>query len=320
MTKFSILGIGNIGRIHKAAIEETEEAVLESVIDPTAVQEDYSVPVYASLEEFLEKDRGTDVVVIATPNGFHKKHAVSCLNAGKNVLIEKPIALSMQEAKEILMAAERNGKRVFSSMQLRFSPPVSLVKSLLEENKLGEIFMVNIDCYWNRNPEYYRSHPWRGTAEMDGGVLFTQFSHFIDILNFWFKEVECNDSSFYNFTHRGITEFPDSGKVNFTADGAQGNMIFTTSVFEKNFDSHILILAEKGTVKISGQYLNSMEYFNVETMEPSEDMSTEIKNFHPKAISEVAAALEEGRPSVLDGEHAVRLIEFIECAHQKSGI
>ncbi len=316
MLKISLLGFGHIGRIHKNAIEETEGAELVSIIDLNYQDEESSLPIYKTLESFLNEDTETDLVIIATPNGLHRDHAVRCLSAGKHVLIEKPIALNLEDAHKILEVAEKSDRRVFSSMQLRFSPPVSYVKSLLENDCLGEIFMVNIQCYWNRNKNYYMTREWHGTNEMDGGVLFTQFSHFIDILNFWFEETSCTNASFYNFNHQGITEFADSGKLDFKADKAVGNMIFTTSTFEKNYKSGIVVIAERGTIEIGDQYLNELKYSNLKNVVCSKNMSTEIKNFHPQAISEIVEAIQENRPSSLDGIHAVRLVKFIEEAYK----
>lgn len=318
MLKISLLGFGHIGRVHRNAIEETEGVELVSIIDINYEDQESAIPIYKTLENFLEEDHETDLVIIATPNGLHRYHAIRCLKAGKHVLIEKPIALNSKDAKEILEVAEKTGKRVFSSMQLRFSPPVSYVKTLLENNSLGEIYMVNINCYWNRNRNYYQTREWHGTNEMDGGVLFTQFSHFIDIMNFWFDETHCTHSQFYNFNHRGITEFADSGKLDFKADGAVGNMIFTTSTFEKNYKSGIVIIAEKGTIEIGDQYLNELKYSNLKNVVCPQNMSTEVKNFHPIAIAEIRDALSENRNSALDGTHAIRLVEFIEQAYNLS--
>lgn len=316
MLKFSLLGYGHIGKVHRQAIEETQGAELVSIIDMNLHDEDLGIASYTTLESFLSADTETDVVVIATPNGLHREHAIRCLNAGKHVLIEKPMALNAERAREILDVAEGKGLRVFSSMQLRFSPPVSYVKKLIENGSLGEIYMINIQCYWNRNKNYYKTREWHGTNEMDGGVLFTQFSHFIDIVNYWFDEVKCTNSSFYNFNHQGITEFADSGKLDFKADGAEGHMIFTTSTFETNYESSIVIIAEKGTLKIGDQYLNELKYSNLKNVVCSQNnLSTTVKNFHPKAIAEIVEAISENRSSVLDGHHALRLVQFIEDSY-----
>lgn len=314
MKNFSILGYGHIGRVHQQAIEETENAQLISVIDFN-LPEDLPFKGYSTLESFLNEDQETDVVVIATPNGLHREHAIRCLKAGKNVLIEKPIALTVEDAKEILKVAEEKNLRVFTSMQLRFSPVVQYVKNLIDNNSLGKVFMVNINCYWNRNKNYYKLRQWHGNQEMDGGVLFTQFSHFVDIMNFWFDEVICTNSKSFNFTHQEVTEFDDSGCVDFTADGAIGHMIYTTSVFNKNFESNITLIAEKGTIKIGDQYLNQMIYSDLKNVCCSNKISTEQKNFHPNAIAEISDALIRHNESLLDGKYAVNLVKFISDAN-----
>ncbi|MGV0947068.1 Gfo/Idh/MocA family protein [Empedobacter falsenii] len=314
MKNFSILGYGHIGRVHQQAIEETENAQLISVIDFN-LPEDLPFKGYSTLESFLNEDQETDVVVIATPNGLHREHAIRCLKAGKNVLIEKPIALTVEDAKEILKVAEEKNLRVFTSMQLRFSPVVQYVKNLIDNNSLGKVFMVNINCYWNRNKNYYKLREWHGNQEMDGGVLFTQFSHFVDIMNFWFDEVICTNSKSFNFTHQEVTEFDDSGCVDFTADGAIGHMIYTTSVFNKNFESNITLIAEKGTIKIGDQYLNQMIYSDLKNVCCSNKISTEQKNFHPNAIAEISDALIRHNESLLEGKYAVNLVKFISDAN-----
>ena len=314
MKNFSILGYGHIGRVHQQALEETENAQLISVIDFN-LPEDLPFKGYSTLESFLNEDQETDVVVIATPNGLHREHAIRCLKAGKNVLIEKPIALTVEDAKEILKVAEEKNLRVFTSMQLRFSPVVQYVKNLIDNNSLGKVFMVNINCYWNRNKNYYKLREWHGNQEMDGGVLFTQFSHFVDIMNFWFDEVICTNSKSFNFTHQEVTEFDDSGCVDFTADGAIGHMIYTTSVFNKNFESNITLIAEKGTIKVGDQYLNQMIYSDLKNVCCSNKISTEQKNFHPNAIAEISDALIRHNESLLDGKYAVNLVKFISDAN-----
>lgn len=318
MLKFSLLGYGHIGKVHKKAIEETQGAELIAIIDSQIEDEHLKLPLYRTLESFLENDTETDIVTIATPNGLHHRHAIQCLKAGKHVLIEKPMALSTKEALEIIDTAKKYNKRVFSSMQLRFSPPVKFVKDLLDNNDLGEIYMVNIHCYWNRNKDYYQVRDWSGSVEMDGGVLFTQFSHFIDILNYWFDKTSCTKASLFNFNHRGITEFADSGRLDFDADEAKGNMVFSISTYEKNYKSGIVIIAEKGTIEIGDQYLNELVYCNMQEEIDTAEHSTEVKNFHPLAMKEIVQALNENRASILDGQYAVNLVKFIEEVHLKA--
>lgn len=317
MKNFSILGYGHIGKVHEQAILASDNANLISIID-FELPSGLGVKTYSTLEIFLQEDKETDVVVIATPNGLHREHAIRCLKGGKNVFIEKPLALNIEDAKEILAIAAEKKLRVFSSMQLRFSPVIQYVKKLLENNALGKIHMINVQCYWNRNKNYYKLREWHGSEDMDGGVLFTQFSHFVDILNFWFEKVDCIGAKSYNFSHTNVTEFDDSGYVDFTANEAVGHMTYTTSVFNKNFESDIVIIAEKGTIKVGDQYLNQMIYSDLKNVCCSKNVSTDQKNFHPNAIYEVADALMRNNESILDGIHAINLVKFIDDANNFS--
>ncbi|ANI89829.1 oxidoreductase [Arachidicoccus ginsenosidimutans] len=311
---FSIIGFGHIGKIHKAAIEQTANARLISVVEHLALQEN-DVLHYASLDDFLQKDSETEIVCIATPNGLHAQQAIQCLNAGKHVIVEKPLALNTKDAEEMLRVAQVNNRRVFSFLQLRFSPAVNFVKRLIDNHHLGKIYLLNIQCYWNRNEAYYKSREWHGSRAMDGGVLFTQFSHFIDAINYWFGEAKCISSRTFNFNH-SFTEFSDSGIVDFSANNVAGSFTFTTSTFNKNFESGIIIIAEKGTIKIGDQYLNQIKYADLAENISLENISTEQKNFHSEAIADVIDSLQNHAASVLDGSNALPLIRFIESVEQ----
>ncbi len=315
---FAILGLGHIGKVHALAIENASNANLFSVIDsdPKNTEEFENVNVYRSLSDFFSKDQHkTHVVSIATPNGLHAKQAIECLKAGYHVLIEKPLALNTEDARAIIKTAEETNKRAFNMLQLRFSPVVQHVKELINEGFLGDIFMVNTQCYWNRNNAYYSSKPWHGTKAMDGGVLFTQFSHFADILNYLFGNLNVQNSESFNFTHKSSTEFADSGKVNFNSDKIHsGSLIYTTSTYPKNFESTINIIAEKGTIQIKGQYMNEFGYYEVEGLEKLEILVR--KNFHQDAIYEVSKALIEKSPSILDAKNSIPVVAFIEKASE----
>jgi len=311
---FSIVGFGHIGKVHKAAIEQVANAKLISIVDVVPNMDDTGVLQYASLEDFLKKDKNTDVVCLATPNGLHAQQAIQCLQAGKHVIVEKPMALHVADAQKILDAADTAGKRVFSFLQLRFSPAVRFVKKLMDENKLGKIYLINIQCYWNRNENYYKSRSWSGSREMDGGVLFTQFSHFIDVVDYWMNGIKCISSQTFNFNHP-YTEFPDSGTILFTAGNAAGSLMFTTATFNKNYESSITVIAEKGTVKVGDQYLNEIKYADITENSTLENISTEQKAFHANAVADAICAIETNQPSIIDGKNTLGLIRFIEDAY-----
>jgi predicted dehydrogenase len=186
----------------------------------------------------------------------------------KHLVVEKPMALTKADCESLIFAALNVHRQVFCVMQNRYSPPSEWIKSLLTENKLGEIYMVNIDCFWNRDHRYYKPNYWKGTMEEDGGTLFTQFSHFIDIMYWLFGDITNIQARFRDFNHQTNTEFEDSGIVSFDfVNGGIGNINFSTSVANVNLESSLTIVAEKGTVKIGGQYMNEVHYCNINDYE-----------------------------------------------------
>jgi predicted dehydrogenase len=205
-----------------------------------------------------------DVVNIATPNGFHSENAIEALGAGMHVVIEKPMALSKFDAEKIIYKALQMHKQVFTVMQNRYSPPSEWIKGIIEEGILGKIYLVQLNCYWNRDDRYYKPGSWHGDKELDGGTLFTQFSHFIDILYWLFGDIKNIRSRFYDFNHSELTQFEDSGLVTFDfLNGGSGILNFSTSVWDKNLESSMTIIAENGAVKIGGQYMDKVEYCHV---------------------------------------------------------
>ena len=212
----------------------------------------------------LTKEKEISVVSVCTPNGLHATHSIQSLNAGKNVLCEKPMAIDVTDCGEMIKAAERNNKRLFVIKQNRFNPPVAAVKELIDNNKLGKIYSVQLNCFWNRNEDYYKNS-WKGTRELDGGTLYTQFSHFIDLLYWLIGDVKKAYALTANFGHEGIIEFEDTGVVALQFyNGVLGTINYTVNSYAKNMEGSITIFGEKGTVKIGGQYLNELEYQSIE--------------------------------------------------------
>lgn len=273
--KFAVVGCGHIGKRHAEMIVRNPEAELVALADilhkDNLSLDGFNVPLFSSIEELLSSDLEFDVLNIATPNGFHAKHALCALEARKHVVIEKPIALTKSDAEKVIYKALQVHKYVFAVMQNRYSPPSLWIKDLVESGKLGKIFMVQLNCYWNRDNRYYKPDSWHGTMDLDGGTLFTQFSHFIDILYWLFGDIEKINARFYDFNHSNITDFEDSGLVSFDfLNGGSGVLNFSTSVWDKNLESSMTIVAEKGSVKIGGQYMDKVEYCHVENYEMPE--------------------------------------------------
>ena len=192
---FAIIGCGRIARRHAEQISKAGR--LAAVCDIVRANAEelaapYQARVYTSIEELLHNEPEVSIISVCTPNGLHASHSITALRAGKHVLCEKPLCLSVSEATEMIHVANIADKKLFVVKQNRYNPPVQFVKQLLEDDKLGPIFSFQINCFWNRPNEYYLD-TWKGTKTLDGGSLFTQFSHFIDLL-YWFlgdvKEVK----------------------------------------------------------------------------------------------------------------------------------
>lgn len=269
--KFAVIGCGHIGKRHAEMVIRNEESELVALVDikpkDTLNLQSYDVPFFNSIEDLLSSHvmQEIDVINIATPNGYHAEHAMLSLEAKKHVVIEKPMALNKQDAERVIFKALNVHKHVFAVMQNRYSPPSVWIKDMIDSERLGKIFMVQLNCYWNRDDRYYKADSWHGKAALDGGTLYTQFSHFIDLMYWLFGDVENIVSRFTNFNHAHLTEFKeDSGIINFDfVNGGIGCINFSTSIWDKNLESSMTIIGEKGSVKIGGQYMDKVEVCNV---------------------------------------------------------
>lgn len=273
MTKkinFAIVGCGRIAQRHAEHISNFGNLVAVcDVVKQSAdvLSEKYECNAYYNIGDLLKNEKDVDVVAICSPNGLHAEHSIMALNAGFHVLCEKPMALTSIDCGKMIVAAERANKRLFIVKQNRFNPPVEAIKKLIDENRLGKIFSVQLNCFWNRNPDYYQNS-WKGTIALDGGTLFTQFSHFVDLLYWLIGDVKYVSSIISNYSHQGIIEFEDSGVVILEfQNGAMGAINYNVNSYKKNMEGSLTIFAERGTVKIGGQYLNELEYQNIEDYE-----------------------------------------------------
>lgn len=269
--RFAVVGCGHIGNRHAAMITNNAECELVALCDSNGSQkkiEYNSVPFFTSIDDLLSSNIETDVLCVATPNGLHEEHALKALDKGLHVVIEKPMALTKAGCEKLLFAALHQHKLIFCVMQNRYSPPSVWLKEVLQKKLLGKIFMVQINCYWNRDERYYKKGNWHGTKDLDGGTLFTQFSHFIDIMYWLFGDISNLQGRFNDFNHVGITDFEDSGFITFDfVGGGMGCLNYSTSVWNSNLESSLTIIAENGTVKVGGQYMNEVETCNIKDYE-----------------------------------------------------
>jgi UDP-N-acetyl-2-amino-2-deoxyglucuronate dehydrogenase len=264
---FAIIGCGRIAQRHAEHINS--KAILSAVCDTlpeksAALAEKFNARAYCSVEEMLQSGTAIDIVAVCSPNGLHAEHSIKALNAGKHVICEKPMALTADDCGRMIQAAEKNNKRLFAIKQNRYNPPVAAVKQLIDEDRLGKIYSVQLNCFWNRNEDYYKNS-WKGTKDLDGGTLYTQFSHFIDLLYWMIGDVKEVHAIMDNFHHKGIIEFEDTGVVTLRfVNGAIGTINYTVNSHQKNMEGSLTVFGEKGTVKIGGQYLNELEYQQIE--------------------------------------------------------
>lgn len=271
MLKFAIVGFGHIGLRHKVIIDGFQDASVCAVIESKKEFSLNGIETFNNLDAFFNSGLKADVVSICTPNGLHCRQAIDAIERGFHVLIEKPMGLTKMECEQVVSASLSHNKSVFVVKQNRYTPPISWLKNLINNDVLGRVFHVKIDCFWNRDNRYYIPKGWRGTLELDGGVLFTQFSHFIDIMYWVFGDIKNIKTKLVNNNHSNSTEFADSGISYFDFEKEGNGVInFSTSVFDKNLESSITVIGEKGSVKIGGQYMNEIEYCHIENYQMPE--------------------------------------------------
>ncbi len=266
--RFAIVGCGRIAERHAEHI--VKQAKLVAVCDTKEEKRNlfakkYNCKAYTTIDELLEKEKNLDLVAVCTPNGLHAEQSVKALRANVNVLCEKPMAITVKDCELMIEEAKKTKKHLFIVKQNRFNPPIAALKKVIDEGRLGKIVSVQLNCFWNRNDKYYESSDWKGKMKLDGGTLFTQFSHFIDLLYWMVGDVKNIHAITKNYLHKHNVEFDDSGVIALEfVNGAIGTINYTVNSFEKNMEGSITIFGEKGTVKVGGQYLNVLEHQSIE--------------------------------------------------------
>ncbi len=331
--RFAVVGCGHIGKRHAEMISRNEDCALVALVDVKPEKElgimPYGVPFFQSLEKLLASDINPHVITVATPTGLHYTQALEVLESGYHVVVEKPVTLNRQEAAHLIDVAKQRDKRLFLVMQNRYSPPAVWLKEMISGEKLGQLFMVQLNCYWNRDERYYVPESWRGTKDMDGGTLYTQFSHFIDIMYWLFGDVKHIDSWFADFNHSHLTEFEDSGMIRFEfTNGAMGCLNFSTSVWNRNLESSLTVIAENGSVKIGGQYMDKVEVCHIKDYEMPELAPTNPENDygsykgsalnHHFIFENIVDVLRGQAPPAMDPSDGLRVVDLIGRMYAES--
>lgn len=332
--KFAIVGLGQIGKRHAAVIQQCDSAELAGVCDVLSPEmlnwNNKEIQFFTSIELMLQSGLEIDVVNICTPNGLHALQAIKVLESGRHVVVEKPMALHKADAENVIHKALQHSRLVFTVMQNRYSPPVKWLKQIVEQGVLGEVFFVQMNCFWNRDERYYKSGCWHGTTDLDGGVLFTQFSHFIDIMYWLFGDV-CNfKGNFRNFAHQHNTAFEDTGSVSFDfIKGGSANLNYTTAIWDRNLESSITVIGLNGSVKISGQYMDRVEFCHIkdytmpelEKINPPNDYGgyKGSASNHEAVINNVIKTIQGESGIATNALEGMKVVEIIEKIYQVRG-
>ena len=330
VVKFAVVGIGNIGSRHLAVIDAEPRARLVDICDIRAdvcekFSELYNVPAQIEYSEMLRKT-SADVVNICTPHGLHAPMAIEAANAGKDILVEKPMALTVEDTYRMDEAARKNGVRLMVVWQNRHNVPIKLAKKALEDNALGQVYIVHCNVLWNRPQSYYDRSSWLGRKELEGGPLYTQCSHFIDLLIYMFGDIQRVNSIGETKSHSIEIEDCGIAMMKFKS-GVMGTLSYTNCVYNKNYEGSITIVGERGTIKIGGSYLNTIDFWDVQSYPlPHEvDFNDRPNNYakykgtssnHNKVIAEVVADLLDGKKRVAGWESGHRVVEAIQMIYR----
>jgi UDP-N-acetyl-2-amino-2-deoxyglucuronate dehydrogenase len=327
--KFALLGCGRISRKHVDAIQKAEGASLVAVCDTdanraAAMGSKLDIPHFTDLDEMMKAVPAIDVVNILTPTGYHAEHAVRVAAYKKHVVVEKPMALRLEDADAMILACDRAGVRLFVVKQNRYNAPVQRLRRVLEAGRFGKLVMGTVRVRWCRRQEYYDQDAWRGTWELDGGVLANQASHHVDLLMWMLGDVE----SVYAKTATRLvnveTEDTAAVVVQFTS-GALGIIEATTATRPVDLEGSLSIMGERGTVVIGGFAVNELVTWKFEDKLPEDDSVIEesrtvpenVYGFgHQAFIENVIRTIRGQGAALVDGLEGRKSIEVINAIYE----
>lgn len=321
--RIALVGCGRVAPTHFEAIRALQpDAELVAVCDhkPDALATGVAatgVPGYAQLEDMLARP-DVDLVSICTPSGFHAAHGILAARAGKHVLVEKPIDVSLQAAKSLIDACDAAGVELFCVFQNRLNPTLQLLKAAIDAGRFGRIYAINSRVIWKRTQDYYDADAWRGTRDLDGGAFLNQGIHFIDAMRFLAGEVTEVTSMLGTLARDIESEDTGSALLRFE-NGILGN-IFVTMLGQNDHEGSLTLLGEQGQVRIGGVALNRIEAWEFQTPHPEQDAlaqnaDTQIQSVygcgHRTYYRQVADFLRHGGPRPTGGEDGLKSLSVI---------
>ncbi len=306
----AIVGFGHIGKRHYEAIQKLSEKYdlrLVGVVEPDPTNlTGFNTRHFQSLEALYDKHT-PDLTIIATPHFLHPQQTIFCLERGSHVICEKPMALYRQDAERMLDMALRKHRHLFLVQQLRFQPHLKVLKKQLNPD---EVFHIGVNLYWNRNEAYFREKPWRAKAQYSGGPLFTQFSHFIDLLLWLLGSLTIDFTSFSRIVNT-IIDYEDTGIVTLSRGNTTISIDYTISAQPNNIVSSVTILSRNGTIIISGQYCENIQVIGEYSVHVQ---PLDAQSLHQQVIANAIEVINgKGEPATnaLEGLKVVELIENI---------
>ncbi|MCG7489643.1 Gfo/Idh/MocA family oxidoreductase [Vibrio sp. Of14-4] len=330
MLKFALVGCGRIAIRHSELLgyNNISNATLSAVCDideakAKAIAERFNVPYFTDMDEMMQKE-DIDVVSVLTESGNHARHVINLAKYGKPIVVEKPIALTLIEADDMIRACDQNGCKLFVVKQNRFNVPVVKLREAIDKKRFGKLVLGTIRVRWSRSQDYYDQAWWRGRWDMDGGVLTNQASHHVDLLEWMMGDVE---SVFAKSTTALVDiEAEDTAIVTLKfKNGALGIIEATTAVRPKDLEGSISILGETGTVEIGGFAVNKMLHWNFtlpedgdkEVMEKYSVNPPNVYGFGHKAYYEhVVDSVINNKVQLVDGLEGRRSLELISAIYE----
>lgn len=331
--KFALVGCGRISSKHVEALENIKDAKIVACADPVFERAEKAAAkikceAYNDYHKMLENHKEVDIVTILTPSGMHAEHAIDIVETyKKHIVVEKPMALRLSDADEMIKVCDENRVRMFVVKQNRFNLPVLRLRKELEKGRFGKLVLGTIRVRWKRDQEYYDQDSWRGTWEMDGGVLANQASHHIDLLEWMLGDPLSVVAKTGTYLVDIETEDTGVAVIKFKC-GALGIVEATTAARPRDIEGSLSLLGERGTVEIGGFAVNKMkiwDFIDVTEDEKEEVLRTEMENppnvygyGHMRFLENVLEAIKTNGPAIIDGIEGRKSLELINAIYESA--
>jgi len=326
---FAIIGCGHIGEKHARVLSELEGAKIVAVSDNVkdrAVEfgKKYNAKPYTDFSKLL-KNKDVDIVTLCTPSGMHAQMTIEAAKAGKHVITEKPMALTLRGADKMIEECKKHNVRLFVIKQNRYNPPIKRLKEAIDKGRFGKLFLANTTVRWSRPQKYYDKDSWRGTYRMDGGVIMNQASHHIDLLRWLIGPVDSVFAKIGTLAHD--IEVDDTAIVVLRfKNGVLGTIEVTTGIFPKNLEGSVAVFGTKGSAKVGGSCVNDMDIWDFKDFENEDD---DIKKFctippdvyaysHKEVFKNIIGAMRTDKDPLISGIEGRKTLELIQAIYKSA--